>query len=159
MEQVTLTGKETIKGNVLAALDRGEITAVEAAARLERTERHVRRILADYRREGIASLAHGNRGRASGRALDEVTRTRVVELVRTKYAGFNQQHLTEKLNEEEGITISRSTVRRILLKAGITSPRKRRTRKYRRRRERKPQAGMMLQLDGSEHDWLEGRGP
>lgn len=158
MEQVTLTGKETIKGNVLAELDRGDITAVEAAGRLKLTERHVRRMLAEYRRLGIASLVHGNRGRASVRALDEVTRARVVELARTKYAGFNQQHLTEKLNEEERMTISRPTVRRILLAEGIKSPRKRRPRKYRRRRERRPQPGMMLQLDGSEHDWLEGRG-
>jgi hypothetical protein len=80
-------------------------------------------------------------------------------LATAKYAGFNQQHLTEKLNEEEGIDLSRPTVRRILLNEGITSPRKHRPKKYRRRRARRRREGQMLQLDGSEHDWLEGRGP
>lgn len=154
-----MTGKEIIKGRILAELDRGDITAAEAASRLGRSERHTRRMLASYRRVGVASLAHGNRGRRSHQATDDITRARVLELARTKYRGFNQQHFTEKLSEEEKIVISRPTVRRILLSEGIVSPRKRRPRKYRRRRERRLQEGQMLQLDGSEHDWLEGRGP
>ena len=154
-----MTGKEIIKGNILAELDRGDITAAEAATRLTRSERHVRRMLASYRQLGVTSLAHGNRGRHSHQATDDITRARVLELARTKYHNFNQQHFTEKLNEEEGIIISRPTVRRILLSGGIVSPRKRRPRKYRQRRERRLQEGQMLQLDGSEHDWLEGRGP
>jgi hypothetical protein len=76
----------------------------------------------------------------------------------SKYTGFNQQHFTEKL-EEEGIELSRSSVRRILLKQGIQSPQKRRPPRHHSRRERYPQAGMLLQTDGSPHDWLEGRGP
>jgi len=71
----------------------------------------------------------------------------------------NQQHLTELLEEEQEIRLSRSTVRRVLLCAGIRSPRTRRAPKHRSRRERKPQEGMLLQVDGSPHDWLEGRGP
>jgi hypothetical protein len=80
-------------------------------------------------------------------------------LAKAKYRGFNQQHLSEKLNEKEGLPLSRSTVRRILLKEGIASPRQRRAAKHRSRRERYPRSGMLLQTDGSPHDWLEGRGP
>jgi hypothetical protein len=87
-----------------------------------------------------------------------VIRQQVVKLAMSKYTGFNQQHFTEKL-EEEGIELSRSSVRRILLKQGIQSPQKRRPPRHRSRRERYPQAGMLLQTDGSPHDWLEGRGP
>jgi hypothetical protein len=83
----------------------------------------------------------------------------VVELARTKYTGYNHQHLTEELNETEGMEIDRSTVRRIMLASGMASPRKRRPPKHRARRERYAQEGMLLQIDGSRHDWLEGRGP
>ncbi len=154
-----MTGKEIIKGRVLAELDRGDITAGEAATRLERTERHIRRMLASYRQVGAESLAHGNRGRRSHLATDDITRARVLELARTKYYGFNQQHFTEKLNGPEGIQVSRSTVRRVLLANGLGSPRKRRAPQHRSRRERYPREGMLLQTDGSDHDWLEGRGP
>lgn len=80
-------------------------------------------------------------------------------LARDRYGGFNHCHLTEMLTEREGICLSRSTVRRILTEAGIRSPRKRRPPGHRSRRERYPCEGMLLQLDGSQHDWLEGRGP
>lgn len=83
----------------------------------------------------------------------------MVDLAKTKYRGFNQQHFKEKLEEKEGVPLSRSTVRRILLQDGIASPRTRKAPKHRSRRERYPQAGMLLQTDGSPHDWLQGRGP
>jgi hypothetical protein len=83
----------------------------------------------------------------------------VVMLRRGKYDGFNDQHFTEKLAEVEGLVLSRETVRRILREAGLGSPRKRRPPKHRSRRERKAQAGQMILWDGSDHDWLEGRGP
>jgi len=84
---------------------------------------------------------------------------RVVALTRERYAGVNQQHLTELLEEEKQIHLSRSTVRRVLLRAGIRSPQTRRAPKHRSKRERKPREGVLLQVDGSPHDWLEGRGP
>jgi hypothetical protein len=84
---------------------------------------------------------------------------RVESLAKSKYAGFNTQHLTEMLSEREQIALSRSTVRRILLDAGIKSPRKRRAPRHRSRRERFAREGMLLQIDASHHDWLQGRGP
>ena len=75
------------------------------------------------------------------------------------YAGFNHTHLTEVLAEREDIRLSRSTVRRILLADGVRSPRRRKAARRYSRRERYPQEGMLLQVDGSMHDWLEGRGP
>jgi hypothetical protein len=84
---------------------------------------------------------------------------RVVALARGKYRGFNDHHLTEKLKEQEQIELSREKVRRILRAEGIASPRKRRGIKHRSRRERRASEGMMLQVDGSPHDWLQGRGP
>src|SRR5437588_4094104 len=80
-------------------------------------------------------------------------------MARGKYKGFNDQHLTEKLEQVEGIAIGRSTVQRWLRQEGVEAARHHRPPRHRRRRERKPQAGLMLLWDGSRHDWLEGRGP
>ena len=78
----------------------------------------------------------------------------VVRLVSTEYAGTNHTHLIELLREREGIDLSRPTVRRILVKAGIGSPRSRCSQQHRVRRQRMPQEGMLLQIDGSHHRWL-----
>lgn len=158
-ESVTLTRKEQTRGLVLGKIDRGEMTAREAALLLEVSLRQVRRLLAAYRTEGAAALAHGNRGRVPVHAVDEGVRQRVVELASSTYAGCNYQHLSELLAQREDITLSRSTIRRVLLDAGIRSPRTRRGLKHRQRRERRSQHGMLLQTDGSDHDWLQGRGP
>ena len=151
--------KEQMRLVVLNQAETGKMIGREVAELLNLSLRHVRRILAAYRREGAAALAHGNRGRKPHHALDASLRKQVLELAQTTYAGCNNQHFTELLAEREGITLSRSSVRRILLKAGIKSPRKRRPPKHHSRRERYPQEGMLLQTDGSYHDWLEGRGP
>ncbi len=82
-----------------------------------------------------------------------------MRLAKTRYAGFNHTHLTEHLGEAHRLPVSRATVNRWLRAAGIPSPRPRRRRRFRRRRERMPQPGLLLQWDGSHHDWLEGRGP
>jgi hypothetical protein len=83
----------------------------------------------------------------------------VVELAQDPYGGLNHCHLQEVLAEREQLVLSRSSVWRILTASGISSPRKRRPPQHRCRRERYPQEGMLLQVDGSRHDWLEGRGP
>jgi len=143
----------------LNQVEAGKLIGREVAELLDLSLRHVRRILAAYRKEGAAALAHGNRGRKPSHVLDASLRKQVLELAQSTYAGCNNQHFTELLAEREGITLSRSSVRRILLKAVIKSPRKRRPPKHRSRRERYPKEGMLLQIDGSRDDWLEGRGP
>lgn len=155
---VTLNKKEQKRAFVLGKIDRGELTAAQAGKAMDLSVRQVRRLLAEYRREGPRALAHGNRGHKPSQALDPSLCSRIIGLAQDKYQGFNWTHFTEKLEKEE-IYVSRSTVGRILAGAGLKCPRKRRPPKHRKRRERKAQAGMMMQVDGSRHDWLEGRGP
>jgi len=157
-EMVTLNRKEQKRLLVLNQVETDKLMGREAAEVLDLSLRHVRRVLAVYREEGAQALAHGNRGRKPHNALDAGMKGQVLELAQTTYQGCNHQHYTELLGEREGMAISRSSVRRILLEAGVKSPRKRRPPKHRRRRERYPQQGMLLQTDGSHHDWLEGRG-
>jgi transposase len=158
-ETVHLTGKDQMRLVVLNRMLVGDLTAAEAAAALGLSVRQVRRILAAYRKEGAAVLAHGNRGRTPAHALDDDLAQQVVTLARTRYAGCNDTHLSELLAEREGIAVSRHTVRRLRQAAGLARPRQRRPPPHRRRRERQPQAGMLLQLDASPHAWLEERGP
>jgi transposase len=158
-ETVLLTGAEQQRLVVVNRVLLGDLTAREGATALGLSVRHLRRILAAYRKEGAAALAHGNRGRTPIHALDPSLGQRVIALAQTTYGGLNDTHLTEVLAEEEGIVLSRSTVRRLRVAAGLGSPRQRRPPSHRRRRERKAQAGMLLQLDASPHAWLEERGP
>jgi len=159
MENVTLNPKEQQRLKVLNEVNLGRLKINQAAILMEVSLRHAKRMLAGYRKEGATVLAHGNRGRPPHNKIDSAIREQVVDLARVKYRGFNQQHFSEKLAEKEGISLSRSTVRRMLLEQGLTSPKPRKAPRHRRRRERYPKAGMLLQTDGSPHDWLEGRGP
>lgn len=137
----------------------GHITAAEASGLLDLSIRQVRRLKAEYEPGSVAWVRHGNLGRPKPWGLSEAIGQQIVELARGKYAGFNDTHLTEKLREVEKIEISRESVRRILRRAGIGSPQKRRAKKYYKRREPKPRFGMMLLTDASREQWLEGRGP
>lgn len=158
-ETITLTQTEQRRVIVLTAVREQHLMAARAASLLGLSLRHCRRLLAAFRRAGPAALAHGNRGRPAPNRVPQSLERRIVRLARTTYAGFNHQHLTEKLAEAHGIVLSRPTVHRILQAAGLPSPRPRRRRRFRRRRDRMPQPGLLLQWDGSHHDWLEGRGP
>lgn len=145
--------------DVIKRVGRDELSVGQAAQVLEVTPRWLLELRKAFAQEGLAALVHGNKGRRPVNRLADEVREQVLELARTKYAGFNDEHFTEKLVEVEEISVSRSSVRRLLREAGIGLIRKRRTSKHRRRRERRPQAGLMILWDGSRHDWLEGRGP
>src|SRR5215468_7658468 len=154
-----LTMKEEKRLGVIQRVFRGELTVVEAALVLGVSERQCYRIKARVTKVGAKGVVHGNRGRPCKRKIKEKTVKRIVELARGKYQDFNDHHLSEKLWSEEKIGLSREKLRQLLRAHGIASPRKRRGIKHRSRRERRAAEGMMLQVDGSPHDWLEGRGP
>ena len=154
-----MTQKEQTRLQLLNSVLADQVPVCQAAEVLGVSERHMRRILAAYRKEGAAALAHGNRGRRPANTTTETKMTYVVHLARTRYAGTNHTHLTELLMEREGIDLSRSTVRRILVSAGVDSPRRRRPPRHRVRRKRMAQEGMLLQIDGSHHRWLGEQGP
>jgi transposase len=154
-----LSQNELQRVKVIENAVQGRITVGEASALLQLSARQVKRLKARYESGQVDWVRHGNRGRPKEWAIGEPVRKRIVELAGSKYVGFNDSHLTEKLVEVEKIEVSRETVRRLLRKAGLRSPQRRRARKYRARRERKPRMGMMVLTDASREDWLEGRGP
>ena len=154
--------KEQNRAAILSKLAKSrdrKVTTPMVAESMGLSERQVFRLRARYKVSGILGLAHGNRGRPSFRKMSEKMEERIVKLASGKYKGFNDHHLTEKLCEVEGISVSRRKVSYLLRERGVEAVRKKRRSKHRTRRERKAQEGMMLQTDGSNHDWLEGRGP
>jgi len=156
---VLLTMREINRLRVLQGYMDGKMLLEEAARILKRSLRSVYRMLAKVREKGPEGVLHGNRNKVSPRRVPEAVRKKVIRLAMGKYRDINDTHLCEILRKAEGIVMGRETLRGILRKEGIPSKRKVKRRKYRSRRERKEAFGMMLQLDASPHDWLQGRGP
>lgn len=158
-ETFRLSQKELQRVAVIAACVKGDLACARAAELLDLTPRQIKRLKARYRQGSAAALAHAGRGRPSHRRLPDAVREQIVDLARSSYAGFNDHHLCEKLVEREGFSLSRETLRRLLRQQGLGPPRKRRAPAHRHRRVRSARLGELVQLDGSPHDWLEGRGP
>ncbi len=158
-ERIPMSQRELHRYHTLRLVLERRTTGAQAAASLHLSERHVWWLLARLRRAGRRALVHGNRGRPSRRRLPVGTQQEILRLARGKYAGLNTTHLTEKLQTEEGVPVSRATVHRLLRAAGVARPRRRRPPRHRARRPRKAQAGLLVLWDGSPHAWLEARGP
>ena len=156
---VTVSQKEFQRVKVIENAVAGRLKVSEAARLLQLSERQVQRLKRRYRPDCVDWVHHGNRGRPMPWALPAALRRKILELARGKYRDFNDSHLCQKLHSEENLVVSRETVRRILRRAQLASPQKRRPRQYRARRLRRPRFGMMVLTDASRHDWLEGRGP
>lgn len=137
----------------------GRLSVAQAAEALHCSPRQVKRLKQRFDPRDATWVLHGNRARPPVNRIAEEVRRRVLELARSKYVGFNDSHLRDKLAGEENLALSRSTVRRVLRQAGLRSPQKRRPPQYRSRRQRRPQEGMLLLVDASWHAWLEKRGP
>ena len=156
-DKIIMSMRELKRYVVIQQVLERKMTQVEAAEVLELSDRHIRRVVKRVGVEGEHGLVHRSRGRLSNRAIDGKIKRRVLQSYRKKYNDFGPTLAAEKLAERDGTAISDETLRRWLLEAGITHF-KRRRRSHRRWRERRRHAGEMVQMDGSHHDWLEGRG-
>jgi len=126
---------------------------------LHLSDRQVRRLRRRFETEGAEGLLHRSRGRPSPRRLARRLRQRVAALLTTTYRDFNDCHATEKLQEVEGLALSRATVHRWRRALGRPAQHRRRPRQYRARREPRARMGALVQLDASPFAWLESRGP
>jgi len=156
-EILTMSQKELKRLHVIRkAIDKG-ITQAEAAKILEISQRQLRRIVKRVRESGDKGVIHQSRGKISHRATVEIVKKKILGLCKDRYAGFNPTLASEKLFERDKIAISRETLRQWFIAAGISYD-KRKSRPHRQWRERKAYCGEMVQMDGSHHDWFEGRG-
>lgn len=136
----------------------GHITQRAAASKIGYSERQVRRLVRRVREEGERGIIHKGRGRPSNQRIPSKVKEKAVARYRRRYLGFGPTLASEKLNELEGITVSRETLRQWLIDAGLWKKRRKKS-AHREWRERRECFGELVQMDGSHHDWLEGRGP
>jgi transposase len=158
-EIVTLTRAELKKVLVVEKILDGRMTNREGAKALGLSIRQIIRLKNRLSEGGAQALAHRNRGRKPIHTLSDDVKQRVVELYTAKYHGSNNCHFAELLEEYESLRISPSSIRRILLAKGIKQTKQRRRSKAHQPRERKPQAGMLWQIDATPFAWLEDRAP
>lgn len=158
LDRITMSQRELQRLPVIEAVRARRITQVEAAACLGLSERQIRRVQARLQQEGPPGLGHRGRGRPSNRRYPERLRQRVLVLIRQRYPDFGPTLACEQLAARHRIHLSDETVRQWMRQAGLGAGR-RRPRPHRQWRERKACCGEMVQVDGSHHDWLEGRGP
>ena len=150
--------KERERLVLLSRVKDKELSRRDAAQVLGLSLRQVHRLYLRYLLEGDRGLVHRARGKPSARKTPEAERERAMELYRSTYRGFGPTLLAEKLGANHGIWVSHDTLRRWLIGEGLLE-RSRKGRRSRRRRVRKEKFGQMVQMDGSPHDWFEGRGP
>ncbi|MBI3813314.1 MAG: helix-turn-helix domain-containing protein, partial [Nitrospinae bacterium] len=131
---------------------------VEAGDILQLSSRQIRRIVKRISVEGDGGIGHKTRSKASNRRLPKKIKEKVIRLYKERYKGFGPTLAVEKLEGIEGIKISKETLRNWLIESGDWE-KVRRGRIHLKWRERKGYIGEMIQMDGSHHDWLEGRGP
>ena len=153
---VVMSQKELRRVSLIRKVLDGGISQREVAGILELSERQVRRLVVRAREDGDEGLVHRSRGERSHGAIEEGVKRKALRLCRTRYEGFGPTLASEKLAELDGISVSRETLR-VWFREEEMEYRKRRLRPHREWRERKRFFGEMVQMDGSHHDWFEGR--
>ena len=153
-DSVILSQKEQTRLRVITEVGASRWSVEEAARALGLSRRHVRRLRKRMAEEGAKAFMHGNRGRPSPHRLSDDVRAMVVQLGAGRYAACNDSHLQELLLRNEGIVLSRASVQRLRRQAGQRPKQKRRPPRHRSHRDRRPQEGVLLQVDGSLHHWF-----
>jgi len=155
LEPIAMSQRERDVLKVMASVRHGQRTQVEAARLLALTERQIRRLARRLECQGDRGVVHRLRGRPGNRRKNPAFKRRVLAAYRKDYADFDPTHASEKL-AARGLAVQRETLRLWLLEAGLWQ-RKRRRDCHRTRRERRACRGELVQMDGSEHKWLEDR--
>jgi len=154
-----MSTKERDRLKVLHEVKRGHVTQRGAAQQLGITDRWVRKLLVRMKQEGDGGIVHRLRGRESKRRLPESVRARVLKLVKAKYGDFGPTRACEYLAQDDGVEVSKETLRQLLIDAGMRRGKRRRVEEVHVWRPRRSCRGELVQWDTSVHDWLEGRGP
>lgn len=156
---LTMSARERERLVVVRQVEGRKLRQREAAERLGIGVRQVKRLIQRRRAQGDAGLVSRQRGRASNNRLAQDKVARLEALLRDRYPDFGATLAAEKLAELDGLRVSRETVRQTRIRLGLHTPKARRAKRVFQSRERRPRFGELIQIDGSPHDWFEGRGP
>jgi len=156
---ISMSTKETERITIMDSLIAKRLKQKHAARQLNITVRQVQRILKRYKREGVAGLVHLGRERPSNRAIPQTEKDRAITIIKERYHDFGPTFALEKLKEFHGVNFGVDTLRKEMIIAGLWKARKRKTKDIHPYRERRACPGELIQLDGSPHNWFEGRCP
>jgi hypothetical protein len=156
METISMSRKERKRLEAFSRVQAGDLTLVAAGKLLGLSYRQTKRSWSRYRIQGDAGLVHRLRGRASNRQSQDQVKQRSLELYRLQYADYGPTLAVECLAQEDGLVVTVTSLRRWLSQAGLWE-RRRKRHPHRRRRPRRERRGDLVQMDGSHHDWFEGR--
>lgn len=152
-----MSAKELNRLEVMQRLSEKRMSQTEAGRILDLSMRQIKRLLRAYRQKGAAGLMSKHRGRKGNNRLAEEVKKRALNLLKTKYKGFGPTLAHEKLVEKEKLKLSDESVRRLMIEEDLWKPRKAKKVVIHQLRERRTCFGELIQIDGSPHDWFEGR--
>ena len=158
LEALSMTQRDLKRLDIISKVSDRRLHQKEAGESLGLSERQIRRLKVRYEFSGAQGLIHGLRGRSSKRRRSQQDIDEIVKLYKKDYYDFGPTFASEKLHERDKISVSKESLRQLLIRNGLWS-KKRNRKKHRKKRERRAHSGELLQMDGSHHDWLEGRGP
>lgn len=154
-----MSQRELSRLEVIQRVGNKRLTQREAGSLLKLSVRQVKRLVRAYRKGGAAALQSKRRGHRSNNHLPEELVSQVGQLLRSRYYDFGPTLAQEKLTEEDGLRLSRESVRHLMISLGLWQPRRARRVVVHCLRERRARLGELVQIDGSPHDWFEGRAP
>jgi len=157
VEILHMSKQEQSRSEVIRLYIEGHIKQSVAAKRIDVSTRQVRRIAKEYRQHGAKALIHGNRGKVSNRKIRDEIKLRSLALVRSHYHDFGPTFAAEKLLEKHEINVSSETLRQWMISDGIWKPKNKKVQRNHPTRERRPRMGELIQIDGTPHDWFEGK--
>jgi len=155
---LTMSQKELTRHDVIARVCKKELKQTKAAQMLNMSCRQVKRLCRHYRAQGAPGLISKRRGRVSNNRLSEASQQQILALAKVHYADFGPTFMAEKLLETHKINISKERLRQLLIAEGLWKAKRGKEKRVHQQRERRASFGELVQIDGSQHDWLEGRG-
>lgn len=156
-EMISMSEQEADRVGIMQRLEAKELKQGQAAKLLKISVRQVKRLIKGYRSEGAKGLIHKGRGRTGNRALPDSEKDHMLKLIKTKYADFGPTLACEKLDELHGIKRADETVRKLMISVGLWIAKERKIVRLHQLRQRRSCLGELVQIDGSPHDWFEGR--
>jgi hypothetical protein len=158
-KEVYMTQPEISRGDIFSKISQNKMTQRKAAETLGLSNRHIRRLYAEFRKYGIVSLISQQRGKPSNHQLPTGLRAQISEIVTIElYTGFGPTFMCEKLEERHGIRISVGTTRKLMIRNGVWEAHKKKRPVVHQQRKRRARRGELVQVDGSPHAWFEDRG-
>lgn len=154
-----MSRREIDRLGVMQAVVGKQLRQIDAAGQLGLSVRQIKRLVRRYREQGATGLVSRHRGKRPGNALTDAIRRATMELVQERYADFSPTLAHEKLTEVHGYRLCVETLRQWMIAEGLWQAKQRKRAHIHQRRPRRPCVGELVQIDGSPHDWFEGRAP